>query len=131
MEHVTAGYLRQVKDTSEWLYQGQYGFRPGYSCERQIVRVCQDVADSLDEGAMTDAVLIDFSKAFDLVPHDRLLTKITAAGVDSRVVVWVREFLSRRSQRIRVGGQLSEEVTVTSGVPQRSVLGPLLFFLRK
>ena len=59
----------------------------GYSCESQDVTVCQDIADSLDEGVRTDAKIIDFSKAFDLVPHDRLRTKIARTGVDLRVVV--------------------------------------------
>jgi len=78
---------------SEYLFEGQRGFRLGYPCERQIVTVCQDVADSLDEGSSLDAIVIDFSKAFYLVPCDRMLTKIAASGVDSRVVVRVREFL--------------------------------------
>jgi len=78
---------------SGWLYEGQHGFIPGYSCESQLVTVCQDIADSLDEGARTDAIIIDFSKAFDLVPRDRLLMKIAATRVDLRVVLWVKEFL--------------------------------------
>jgi len=56
-----------------------------------------------------DAIIVDFSKTFDLVPHGRLLMKIANSGVDSRVVVWIREFLLGRTQRVRVGGQLSEE----------------------
>ena len=73
-------------------------------------------------------MIIDYSKAFNRVPHDRLLTKLVDSGVDPRVVAWVRKFLLGRSQRVRVGGKLFEAVAVTSGVPQGSVLGPLLFF---
>jgi len=69
-----------------------------------------------------------FSKAFDIVPH-WLLMKMAALGVDLRVVLWVREFLVGHTQRVRVGGQLSKEVKVTSGVLQWSVLGPLLFLM--
>ena len=114
-------------DKNDWLYEGQHVFRPGYSCESQVISVCQDIADSLDNGDKIDAIIVDFSKAFDLVPHGRLLAKIAKAGVDTRVIGWIREFLSDRTQRVRVDGKLSEEVRVTSGVQQGSVLGPLLF----
>jgi len=127
MEHVIASYLRQVWDKNGWLYEGQHGFRPGYSRESQVIAGCQDIADCMDNGDRIDAIVIDFSEAFDLGPHDQLLMKIAKSGVDSRVVAWVREFLLGRTQRVKVGGQLSEEVRVTSGVLQGSVLGPLLF----
>ena len=82
------------------------------------ITVCQDITDPLVDGVGIHAIIIDFSKAFDLVPQNRLITKLVASGVDSRVVVWVREFLVGRTQRVRVRGQLSKEVEVSSGVPQ-------------
>jgi hypothetical protein len=104
MEHVIAGYIREVWEDSDWLCEGQHGFRPGYLCESQIITVCQDIADSLDEAIRLDAIVIHFLKVFDLVPRDWLLKKIAASGVDLRVVVWIREFLMGHSQRVRVGG---------------------------
>jgi hypothetical protein len=126
MEHVIA-YLRQVWDKNDWLCEGQHGFRPGYSCESQVNTACQDIADSLGNGDRIDTFIIYFSKAFDLIPHCRLLKKIADSEVDSRVFVWIREFQLVRTQRVGVGGHLSEEVRVTSGVPQGSVLGSLQF----
>ena len=72
MEHVIAGYLRRVWEMSGWLHEGHHGFRLGYLLENQVVAVYQDIADSLDEEVRTDAITIDFSKAFELAPHDRL-----------------------------------------------------------
>ena len=97
---------------NDWLYEGQHGFRPEYSCDSQVITVCQDIAHFLDNGDRIDAILIEFSKAFDLVPLGRLLTKIANSGVDSRVLVRTREFLLGRTQRVRVGRHLSEEVRV-------------------
>ena len=118
IEHLMAGYKRQVWESRDWLYECQHGFRPGYSCETQIITVCQDISDSIDKATRLDVIIIDFSKAFDLVPHDRLLKKIAASGVDSKVVLWIKKFLIDRSQRFRVGKNYSEEVRVTSGSPQ-------------
>jgi len=80
MKHVIASYLRQACDKNDWLYEDQHGFRPGYSCESQVITVCQDIADSLDNGDKIDAVIVDFLKAFGLVPRGRLLTKILKIG---------------------------------------------------
>jgi hypothetical protein len=90
LEHVIAGYLRQVWDKNDWIYEEQRGCRPGYLCESQVITLCQDIVDSLDKGVGADVIITDFSKAFDLVPYDRLLTKLAASGVDLRVVIWVR-----------------------------------------
>ena len=114
-----------------WHYSLISYYSSPYVPTRVVLTVCQGIAYSLDDGDRIDAIIIDFSKAFDLVPHGRLLTKIANSGVDSRVVVWIRVFLLGRMQRVSVGGHLSEEVRVTSGAPQGSVLGTLLFQPRK
>jgi hypothetical protein len=80
----------------------------------------------LNEGVGTDAIIIDFSKVFDLVPRNRLLTKLAASDVDWRIVVWVWNFLVGRTRGVTIGGQLSKEVKVTSGVPQRKRFGPIV-----
>jgi hypothetical protein len=66
MEHVIASYLRKIWEKKDWLFEGQHGFKPGYSCESQLITVYQDIADSLDNGSRIDAIVNDFSKAFDL-----------------------------------------------------------------
>jgi hypothetical protein len=108
--------LRQVWDNKDWLYEGQHEFRPGYTCESQVITVCQYM-DSLKEGVGIEANIIDFSRAFDLVPHDLLLTKLVASCVDPRGGGCVRELLVSRTRRVRVGGQLSKEVKVNACVP--------------
>jgi hypothetical protein len=87
-ERTVTGYPRQVWDTNTRLCKEQHTFGPGYTLENQIVTVCQDIDDSLDEGARVDAITTDFSKAFDLFLYDWLLMKIEASGLDSRVDVW-------------------------------------------
>jgi hypothetical protein len=66
MEHVIASYLRKTWDKKDWLFEGQHGFKPGYSSECQVITVCTDIADSVDKGGTIDTIIIDFSKAFNL-----------------------------------------------------------------
>jgi hypothetical protein len=90
-------------------------------CVSQVITVCQDIADFMNNGGRIDGRIINFSNAFALVAHDGLLMKFANSDVDSRVLAWVREFLLCHMQRVSVGGQLSGEIMVKSVVPQGSV----------
>jgi retron-type reverse transcriptase len=85
------------------------------------------VTKATDEGKAVDIIYLDFAKAFDKVPHQRLLTKLRAKGVDTQTVKWIESWLSNRTQNVNIQGEKSESCDVDSGVPQGTVLGPILF----
>ena len=107
----------------------QHGFCAGRSCETRLVTLQHDLAATLDKSLQTDMVVLDFSKAFDRVPHRRLLWKQHHYGIRGNTNQWITSFLLGRTQRVTVEGCSSDSVPDVSGVPQGSVLGPLLFLL--
>ena len=116
-------------DSNNLLSNQQYGFRPVYSCTSQLILLFHTWDKNLDERSSTDVIFLDFEKAFDSVPHDRLLLKLNQYGISGELLTWFSKFLTNRYQRVVLEGYHSDLVLVRSGVPQGSILGPLLFLL--
>ena len=111
------------------LNENQHGFMQGKSCLTNLLETLEDITTSLDEGDSMDIIFLDYQKAFDSVPHRRLLSKLNSYGYRGKVLMWIESFLIGRTQKVTVRGATSLKADVVSGVPQGSVLGPILFIL--
>jgi hypothetical protein len=129
MESIIRAKMEDYLYKNNHLAKEQHGFVKSKSCTTNLIETLDFISSSLDNGIPVDVILFDFAKAFDTVPHRRLLAKLKAYGFDGLTLKWIEAFLKNRRQRVVQGEIVSDWAEIFSGVLQGSVIGPLLFVL--
>ena len=128
-ERVLRKHIIKHIEVNDLMNKTQHGFRKGFSTITQILTYYDSILSILEDGGNVDSIYLDFSKAFDKVDHTILMRKLENIGITGKVLTWIQQFLTNRQQQVRVEDVLSSKEWVGSGVPQGSVLGPLLFLI--
>jgi hypothetical protein len=129
MEEIIRDTITVHMKENERLSKNQFGFIKGRSTVPQLLRVLDTWTETLDNGGCIDVIYCDFMKAFDKVPHAKLIKKIQSYGIKGNIINWIIYLLAHRKQRVRINNIFSNWQEVISGIPQGSVIGPLLFVI--
>ena len=129
MEHIISKHLLNHLEAKDIIFDKQHGFRKKRSTDTQLLVFTQYILANLSGGRQTDVIIMDFAKAFDKVPHYRLIQKLERYGITGPVNTWVEKFLKDKKQRVACEGIYSDWGLVISGVPQGSVIAPILFLI--
>ena len=129
LERVVFNQLFEYLDDNNLLHPNHHAYRAGHNTTTALIQMYDGWLKAVESGQMTGACFLDMSAAFELVDHDLLLEKLSLYGLEFDSIEWIKSYLEGRSQSVMIEGCLSKLLMVSSGVPQGSILGPLLYTL--